>query len=64
MKSTPSTSVIRTIDEMRAFSEAAARKKKKEDDEDESDEYDSMLVEQIFSGDPVPAADIKHVKKS
>ena len=29
MKSTPSTSVIRTIDEMRAFSEAAASKKKK-----------------------------------
>jgi pantoate--beta-alanine ligase len=29
MKSTPSTSVIRTIDEMRAFSEGVARKKKK-----------------------------------
>lgn len=39
----------------------AARKKKK--DEDEPDEYDSMLVEQIFSGEHVPAADIEHVKK-
>jgi hypothetical protein len=42
----------------------AARKKKKDEDEDEPDEYDSMLVEQIFSGEHVPAADIEHVKKS
>ena len=42
----------------------AARKKKKDEDEDEPDEYDSLLVEQIFSGEHVPAADIEHVKKS
>jgi hypothetical protein len=42
----------------------AARKKKKDKDENEPDEYDSMLVEKIFSGEHVPAADIEHVKKS
>jgi VCBS repeat-containing protein len=43
---------------------AMRKKKKKGDQEDDSYQYDSMLVEQIFSGDHVAAADIEHVKKS